>query len=603
MTTTAIALRGAPSAERPPVPERLAPLSRTVCIAAPASGRVVAATLLGAGALTADIGLIGTAAWLISRAAQHPNESALARAIVAVQFFGLSRGLLRYGQRLVGHDGALRLLAELRVRTYQQLDRLAPAGLPALQRGDLLARIVRDVDSMQDLVVRILPAFGAAALAGSLTVVVMWAMLPVAWVIMAISLVLAGVFVARLTGALTARRERRFAATRGELSADVLDLTEGAAELIVFGAIDAQLGRIGERDANLTILARRSAGTAGLGLALTTLLAGLACWACLLVGSPAVLAGRLDSTELAVVTLIPLAALELVVDLPGAAQALGRVRQSAARLFEIFDAPSPVVEPETPAALPPSPHDLQARSVWASYPGSHSPVLRGVDLSLTAGRRVAVVGPSGAGKSSLAAALVRFLTCRRGTVTMNATTTDQLSSDELRSVVGLVAQEAHLFDASIAQNLAIGKPGASDAELREALDRVGLTDWIDSLPGGIDTPVGNHGCRLSGGQRQRLAVARALLAEFPLLVLDEPAEHLDPAAADSLTTDVLGVTAGRSLLLITHRLAGLEGVDEILVMEGGQVIERGTHLELLSQHGRYADLWLAERRTDGSRMP
>jgi thiol reductant ABC exporter CydC subunit len=581
-----------------------APVGRTLAVARPASRRVAVATVFGAGAIAADIGLLGTAAWLISKAAQHPNEATLALAIVAVQFFGLSRGFLRYEERLVGHDAAFRLLADLRVRVYQRLERLAPSGLPSFRRGDLLARMVQDVDSMQDLVLRVVPPFGIALLVGVSTVVVLWWMLPAAGVILAVSLVLAATVVPWLTGLLARRRETRFAAVRGDLGAAMVDLTEGAAELIAFGAADAHIRIIRTQDAELTEVASASAATAGIGLALTTLLAGLACWGCLIVGIPAVLSGRLGGTELAVITLIPLAAFELVVGLPVATQTLQRVRQAAARVFEVLDTPAPVSEPEVATALPGPPYDVEVRSAWARYSGAASTALGDVDLSLPSGRRVAVVGPSGAGKSTLAAVLVGFLPFRAGSITLSGVPTERFSGDDLRTVVGLVGQDAYLFDTTVADNLRVGRRDATDDQLHDVLDRVSLADWLGDLPKGLGTEVGTHGARLSGGQRQRLAVARALLADFPVLVLDEPTEHLEPAAADALTTDLLRVTGGRSLVLITHRLAGLESVDEVLVMERGRVIQRGTHDELLGRAGRYSDLWWEEMRTERyARLP
>ncbi len=587
------------NADVPPTPDAArAPLGRTLCLARPVTGRLVLATLLGAGAILADIGLMGTAAWLISRAAQHPNEASLAVAIVSVQFFGLSRGLLRYGERLVGHDAALHLLAELRVRAYVRLERLAPVGLPAFRRGDLLARIVQDVDSLQDLVIRALPPFGMAVVVGVLTVATMAWMLPAAGLILAVALLLSATVVPWLTGRLARRRESSFAQVRGDLVAAMVDLTEGAAELVAFGAAREQVETVRRADAALTAIAASRAGTAGVGLALTTALAGLASCGCLTVGIAAVVAGHLGATELAVVTLVPLAAFELVVGLPTATQALERVRQAASRFFEVTDAPEPVPEPDVTLPQPVAPFNLDVRSVWAAYPTAGTPALRDVDLSLRPGRRVAVVGPSGAGKSTLAAVMLRFLPIQSGSIALSGTPVECLSGEGVRNVVGLVGQDAYIFGGTIAENLAVGRREASEREMYEVLDRVGLTGWLTELPRGLRTQVGRSGAHLSGGQRQRVAVARALLADFPILVLDEPGEHLDLAAADALTADLLRATTGRSVMLITHRLAGLEAVDEILVMEAGTVIERGHHDALLDRGGRYADLWLEEMMTE-----
>jgi thiol reductant ABC exporter CydC subunit len=571
---------------------------RTLAVTRPAVRGIVLTSLLGAAAVGAGIGLMGTAAWLISRASQHPSEAALGVAIVGVQFFGLSRGFFRYGERLTGHDAAFRLIADLRVTVYRHLERLAPSGLSDFRSGDLLARIVQDVDSLQDLIIRVIPPFAIALVAGAATVAVMWWMLPAAGLILAVALVLSATVVPWLTGALGRRREGRFADRRGDLAVSVVDLIEGAPELVAFGAAPAQVDAVRSDDAQLTAIAARSAGTAGVGLALNTLLAGLACWGCLATGVAAVSSGRLDGVDLAVITLIPLAAFELVVGLPVATQSLQRARQAAGRVFAVLDTPAPVGDPEHPDPLPAAPYDLQARSVWAGYPDTELCALTGVDLSLPPGRRVAIVGPSGAGKSTLAAVLLRFLPTRAGSVRLNGRPLDSYRADDLRTIVGLVGQEAYLFDTTIAENLRIGRRPATDDELRAVLDRVGLSEWLGDLPAGLATEVGRHGARLSGGQRQRIGLARALLADFPILVLDEPTEHLDPVAADSLLVDLLDATLDRSLLLITHRLTGLESVDQILVLDHGEVVEQGAHDDLLAAGGRYSDLWWEEMRTE-----
>ena len=589
--------------------ELLAPIGRTLGLARPVASAMAAAIALGCGAVAAAIGLMTASAWLLSRAAEHPPEAALTIGIVLVQVFGLSRGPFRYGERLVGHDAAFGLLASVRVRLYSRLERLAPAGLPAFRSGDLMARLVADVDAMQDIVVRIIPAFAVAALVGAVTVVVVWAFLPAAGAVLAVALLAAAVPVPWLTGVLARRRESSQAALRGELAASVVDLVEGAPELAVYGAIDAQLERIDSIDSALAAVARSSAATAGVGLGLTTFLSGAAIWGVLMVGVPAVHSGRLDGVWLGSLALVPLAAFELVSGLPAATQALHRVRGSATRIFAITDAPDVIAEPAVPASPPVPPIDLEVRSLSAGYPVSSSTVARGADagehlalrdveLSLPPGKRIGIVGPSGAGKTTFGWVLVDFLPVRSGSVTLDETSIARLDGEEVRALVGLVSQDSHLFDASLADNLRIGRRDASDDQLLAVLERVGLGTWFAGLRAGLRTEVGRFGARLSGGERQRVAVARALLADFPVLVLDEPAEHLDVDAADALTRDVLSITEGRSTVLITHRLAGLEAVDEIVVLDGGHVAERGTHRELLASGTSYAALWWSEANAD-----
>jgi thiol reductant ABC exporter CydC subunit len=551
-----------------------APLRRTLALARPAAGRLALATLLGAGAVGAAIGLIATSAWLISRSSQRPEESAVAVAIVGVQFFALSRGLCRYGERLVGHDAAFRVLADLRVRIYERLERLAPLGLPAFRSGELLARLVHDVDALQDLLLRVVPPFAVAALVGAGTVGVVWLVLPAAGAILLVALLLAGVCVPWLTGTLAARAEARQAAARGELTASVVDLIEGAPELVVNGAAAVQLARAGAADAEVTRIARATARTAGVGQGLTTLCSGLAAWGALLVGVAAVRAGTLNGVWLAGLALIPLVAFELVTGLPTATQTLQRVRRSAARVFEVIDAPPPVTEPAHPVALPSSPHVLRVRGLRSRYPGATRWALDGVDLDLAPGRRVAVVGPSGAGKSTLAGVLLRFLPYEAGSVTLDGVELTDLAGEECRRVVGLVAQDAHVFDNTLEENLRLTRRDATREQLHEALARVRLLDWVERLPEGLATEVGERGARLSGGQRQRLALARALLADFPILILDEPGEHLDTATADAILADLLALTRDRATLLITHRHADLAEMDEVLVLDRGRAVAR-----------------------------
>jgi ATP-binding cassette subfamily C protein CydCD len=440
-----------------------------------------------------------------------------------------------------------------------------------------------------------------------------------------------------LTGKLAARSEARQAAARGRLTESVVDLFEGAPELIVNGAAPEQLRRTLAADAQLTHVAQATSRTEGIGQGLTSLCCGLAMWGSLLVGVDAVHTGHLDGVLLAGIALIPLVAFELVTGLPAATQTLQRVRQAAARVQEVLDTPSPVIEPTHPRMLdtppplggpahPPmpakpsrqltggeshrdhvsygrpslrdtheqrSPH-LRARGLSYVYPGKGNPALSGIDLDLSPGRRVAIVGPSGAGKSTLAGVLLRFLPYQSGSVELDGLEASQLDGDEIRRVVGLVSQDTHVFDSTLEENLRLARREATVDELREALAEARLLDWVDGLPLGLATELGERGARMSGGQRQRLAIARAVLANFPILILDEPGEHLDTQTSDAIVGDLLADTCDRATLLITHRLAQLDEVDEVIALDHGQALERGTHTELVERDGYYAEMWRRE---------
>ncbi|MEU1223660.1 thiol reductant ABC exporter subunit CydD [Streptomyces microflavus] len=548
-------------------------------------GQLALALLLGSLAVGSAVGLMAVSGWLISRASEQPPVLYLMMAVTATRAFGIGRAVFRYAERLVSHDAVLKLLAELRVAVYRGLERVAPAGLRTVRRGDLLSRLVADVDALQDYWLRwLLPAGTALTVSVAAAGFTGW-LLPEAGVVLAVGLLVAGVGVPLVSGAFARRTERQLAPARAALATRVTDLLGGTAELTVAGALPARQAHMRAADGLLTRIASRAANATALGSGLSALVCGLTVVAAALVAVPAVNDGRLAGVALAVVVLTPLAAFEAVAGLPLAVQYRQRVLRSAERVYEVLDAPVPVREPAAPADAPSSPFPLEVRGLSARYPGARHDALRSLDLTLVPGRRIAVVGPSGSGKTTLAQVLLRFLDASSGTYSIGGVEADALDGDTVRRSVGLCAQDAHVFDSSIRENLRLARTGASDAELYDALSRARLLEWVRSLPEGLDTPVGEHGARLSGGQRQRLALARALLADFPVLVLDEPAEHLDLATADALTADLLAATEGRTTVLITHRLAGVEAVDEVLVLDAGRVAQRGPYAELAAEDG------------------
>ncbi|MEU8882862.1 thiol reductant ABC exporter subunit CydD [Streptomyces hydrogenans] len=573
-------------------------LARVRAMAGQLKGRMALALLLGSLALGAAVGLMAVSGWLISRASEQPPVLHLMVAVTATRAFGIGRAVFRYAERLVSHDAVLRMLAELRVSVYARLERIAPAGLRRTRRGDLLARLVHDVDALQDYWLRWLLPAGAALLVGLGSVGFTAWLLPEAGAVLAVGLLVAGVLVPPLGAALARRAERRLAPARGVLATAVADPLRGCAELTVAGALRDRLDRARAADRTLTGIASRQSAAAALGAGLSAVVCGLTVVAAAWVGVQAVRDGRLDGVALAVVVLTPLAAFEAVTGLPLAVQYRQRVRHSAERVFEVLDAPVPVHEPAVPAAPPAGPFPLELAGIGARYAGQEIPALDGFALTLDAGRRVAVVGASGSGKTTLAQVLLRFLDAEAGTYKIGGVPAWELDGDDVRRFVGLCAQDAHLFDSSLRENLRLARTDASDEQLREALRRARLLDWVDGLPDGLDTLVGEHGSKLSGGQRQRLALARALLADFPVLVLDEPAEHLDLATADALTDDLLRATEGRTTVLITHRLRGLDAVDEVVVLDGGRTVQRGPYAELAAEDGPLRRMLEQERAAD-----
>lgn len=555
-------------------------------LARPYVNRLIGAGLLAAATEFAALALMSTATWLLMSAAGRPPLDRLTVAIVAVRALAIGRGVLRYTERLAGHDAVLRLVTDVRTRVFAALaSRRDSAGQ---RSGDALSRLVSDVEAVQDLLLRVLVPATAAGVVSVLAVAATALVSPAAAGALAVGLLLAGVALPALATALTRRAAAELAPLRGALATDAVDLTHGAADLAAFGATDRARGAATGRIRRLARIERRLAAIGFAVDALGVLVAGLTAGAVLLVALANGVAGVLVGV-LAVGTLV---AVEVALALVGAARQWTGLRPGLTRVAVLLRE-APAASAATPPVCPaPTAAEIRFRDVTVRYRSEGPPALDRFRLDLPPGRRVAVVGPSGAGKSTLAAVLTGSVQPTAGQILLDGQELSAYPAESLPRFVGGLLAEAYVFHASVRENLLLGRPGATEVDLAAATDTAGLAGWVREQPDGWDTVVGEQGGQLSGGQRQRLALARALLAEPAVLVLDEPTEGLDPVAADDVLASVLAATpAQRSVLLISHRLRGLDAVDEVLVLESGRLVQRGRHADLVATPGWYRDQW------------
>jgi len=534
--------------------------------------RLALAGLLGLAAAAATIGLLAGSGYVVGRAALRPGLNALVGILALVEVLAFLRGPLRYGERLVGHDAALRALTGWRVWLYDCLTPRVPAGLAGWRTGDLLSRAVDDVDTLQDLYLRAIVPLAIAVGAAIVGTVAVGVILP--WAALALGVPLA-VAIA-VPGVLTWRRsgDDELAALSGTLSAEVVDALRGAPELLAFGADDAVLAAVEETGRAADALDRHHARLAtGVGL-VSQLCLAVAVASVLALGVAAVHADHLGQVMVAVLPLAVLGTFEPVAGVPLAVSRALAVRAAADRLDALADVPVPVVDPADPERLGPGTPDVRFAGASLRYGAGLPRALDRVDLHLPAAATLAVTGSSGAGKTSMVHALLRFWPLESGRLTVGDTDVARLAQDDARRVCALADQRAHLFAGSVRSNLTLGRPEASADEIDAALRAVRLETWVDGLPEGLDTPVGEDGVALSGGERRRLAVARALLAPGSVIVLDEPTSGLDPALADQLLDGVVAEAgaAGRSVLLVTHRAAEAARCDARVALEAGRVV-------------------------------
>jgi thiol reductant ABC exporter CydC subunit len=547
----------------------VSPLGRVIRLVAPSWWRFVVSVAMGTLTVCSGIGLLAASGVLIARASTEHTLAGVGLAVLAVRVLALVRPVSRYGDRLWSHDFAFRSLGRIRTHVFEGIEPLAPAGLEGYRHGELLNRMVADVDELQNLTLRVLVPPTVALMSGAVVVAGVALVLPAAALVLAAGLIAGATVVPLIASRLSADARAHQASARSDLTADLVELLSAAPELLVFGADTERVEAVREDDRKLVRLASRDAIGAGAADGLSALVAGLTLVGVLVVAVSATTIGVLPDTAVVPLALVTLVAFEVVAALPAAAQYLSSTTSSGIRVLDLLDRPAPVSDPADPAPPPGAHPGIALEGVEARYSPHEDLVLRGGSLSLPAGAQVAVVGPSGSGKTTLTHILVRFLEREGGEAQLDGHDLRDYRQFDVRRAVTLSGQSSHIFSSTVRENLRIAQADASDDELREALARARLLDFVDTLPDGLDTRVGELGRELSGGQRQRLALARAFLADAPVLVLDEPTAHLDRRTADALLDDLITQTGERSLLLVTHHPGEAAAVGTTIAIADG----------------------------------
>ena len=571
-------------------------MTRLLTFLKPYSGQILLSVLASVATIASSIGLLGTSAYLISMAALQPSIAVLQVAIVGVRFFGITRGLSRYAERLLSHSINLQLLSGLRIWFFKSVEPHVPAGLIHIQQGDMLSRSMTDIESLEHFFVRVVSPPLTAVLIISGTAVYLLHFSSTLSIILLIGAVIGGMVIPLLVYSINRGQNQNLPAQQAQQTVDLLDYLQGYGDLLIAGQEPIFRERLKQKNAILVKDHFKLNMTGSLFTSLHLLAINITMLAMLFEGVKLVTDGTVNGVMLGAFALITLAAFEATQPLINSALFLDKTTKAAERLFELTNQKPPVAEPDQPTDLP-STYDLAIKELTFIYPDSIRPVLERLNFEIKHGSQVALIGKSGSGKTTLANLLLRFWEFETGTIEIGGTDIRKLTGSQARKLATVVDQSGYIFDSSVRDNLTLGKADVDDSMCLEIINKVALSNWFSGLPDGLETRLGERGIAMSAGERRRLNLARTLLRKTPIYILDEPTADLDAETANQLLIKLLELTKGATTVWITHSLTNLEQLDCIYVLDDGKVIESGSHAQLIKSNTKYAKLLAIQKRT------
>lgn len=553
---------------------------------------IALSVVLGVLTIGTGIGLMMASAFIISMAALHPSIAELQVAIVGVRFFGISRGVFRYLERLVSHDTTFRLLNHFRVRFYQALEPLVPARLGRLKSADLLQRIVADIQNLENFFVRVMAPPAVAFLSGLLMFALLCSFGLEFALIFLVFYLLAGTIIPYLSIQLSQGLGKKITLLKSELNVVLLDQLNGLSELVINRQTVAQQQKIRDLNQQLTTLQKRMLSIEALHQGFVTLLLFGAVTITLILGIQKIEAGSFNGIYLAVLVLGIMAAFEGVLPLPPMAQYLEENKAAGQRLFEIIDQPPVLADPSVPQTFPTdSQIKIDIKDLSFYYAPTEQAVLQNLAMEIKPSAKVAIVGPSGSGKSTLARLLIRLYDYQQGHIRLNDIELRSFKQNDVRENIAYAAQAFHLFTGSVLENLHLIKPDAQEDQIMEILNVVKLDELASTPAEVLSYQIGEHGQRLSGGQAQRLALAQVLVKNSPILIMDEVTANLDVETESTILKNIYKHFTNRTVINITHRLSNMEYYDKIFVLKDGLLIGAATHQELLESNPFYKHIF------------